>query len=70
MLYKKFSYEIIDGKPYKAEEVGIFLGVSSETVRRMMDKNEIQFFKVRSCRRIYGKWIKEYIKIQEENNES
>lgn len=64
LLTKPVDYSIDPDKPYCLIEAGKRLGVSDDTVRRLIDNKEIPAFKVRSSFRIYGRDLKSYI----ENN--
>jgi len=66
ILTKKYDYELNEKRPYSIKETSILLGVSTETVRRLIDNGELKSFNVKKLKRVYGRWIKEFIEVQEE----
>ncbi len=62
LLSKDRDYKINPDQPYNLTQAGVKLGVSPETVRRLIDDGEINGFQVRTCWRIKGKSLINYMK--------
>lgn len=62
LLSKDRDYKINPDQPYNLSQAGDKLGVSSDTVRRLIDDNEIKAFKIRTRWIIKGKALLNYMK--------
>jgi len=62
LLKKHRDYTINPDKPYNLTEAGEKLGVSADTVRRIIEDRELKAYKVRTCWRIKGAELLRYMK--------
>lgn len=62
LLSKDRDYSIDPERPYSLSEAGQKLGVSADTVRRMIDEKELSAYQVRTKWLVRGKELIRYMK--------